>query len=439
MSEITLHNFTDLLDPDLLDRGRAYQEAGKLKNIKVTGESSWTASFEEKKILKQVTIDMTRKEVSRMHCDCADHHADTWEDNPCVHAIALLYAIKNGGASAQTKSAAKSSAKLSQSEKVKKKLEKEPPKRKKSAEETLLEGLERHELQAFILAMIGQNKEFNSQFKLYFSKNDATSGEQFKELISQSISAIKGRRKYLPPGDAAKIATALTALYKRAVEAETKGYFSEAVHIIQPAILQCSEVYENVKGESVRFNTFVENCFALRSQILKNPNLPFALKEELYEYLIKDYTESNNPRPSTRNLVYTNLADACRATKRVEQLVALLEKELQNTGKGQKSYWLENPRIKLVRRLVDLYDNDLNLPAKSEQLLISNNDLYAVMLMLIKREFEAKRYNKALGYIKKIKENPRLYRNQESSFQIERTISNIERMIYQEKSDSGEA
>ncbi len=412
MSELTLSNFADLLDPDMIDKGKAFAGAGKLTTFQTSDDGIWRATFEEKKQALKVRVQFQGKQVSLIHCECAAHDDEGWADDPCVHAVAVLFGIKNGLPEKKIKAAPKSKEKETATEKAKKALEK-PAKVKKDPALALLDTLESHDIVAFLTEVFSKNKEFKSQFMLYFAHSNTDNAEQYEVLIKQAISAVKGRKRYLAGAEASKITTALSPLYKQAAQAEAQGHLKQAITIVDSLLKPLTLLNDDIQTSSVKFHSFLVNCFNLRTQIVKNPAMPFDLKESIYQSFYLDYVTTYSGS-EFEPLAYQNLVESARSLKRLDKIAELLEAARKKISESKISYWdIENSNLMhCIGRLIGLYDNDLETPEKADKVLGEHKDVLFINLMNVKRKIGQNKIDEALVILKEIDFNRKKYENQ---------------------------
>ena len=408
MSEITLSNFADLLDPDQIDKGRNLYNSGVIVDFSQNGDIT-KAVFEEKKQKTTTTITIPRKEVSLIHCSCAAHLTEGWDDDPCVHAVALLFVLKNGMPEIQAK-ILKKTGKVNSTEKAKKILTEKAPKKRKNSTDDLLFSLEKNELQAFLQEVMAQNKEIKSQFMLYFASNTVP---DYNTLIEETIKSIKGRRRYIAAAEAGRIVVALSSLFKKAADAEAKGYFSDALTIIRPLLSKLNETTDFIENNSVKFNRFVENCFDLRIQIAQNTALPDALKQEEFRLIHADYSGDKISQVYWGKKAYEAFFAIAKSTNQIAIVADVLEEKIRNASRMYYVYtWHYQYRLKLLRDLYVVYQEHLKDASKAEKVFHENRDLLPIILDLVEINIWKGEIQTAKDYFREIKKTDKVYRSQ---------------------------
>ena len=308
MSALTLRNFEDVLDPEMLDQGRAFFESGGLKKINFTDGSFASAEFEFKGAPLEIGAELNGSRIETVECSCDDFNED-WSEEPCVHVAALLYALKAGpkaksGRKQNDLAQPASSAEEEAPAKTKgKKASEKKPTKPKDAAEALLGELEPREIYEFVRQMVLKNKDFKSQFLLHFSEKTAGDAQQFEHIVTNAIAAVRGRRKHLKGADGAKIAAHLSPLYKQAANAEAKGFFRQALAICRSFLQFLPPVFASMETPSAKLDTLMVNTFEVISLIVRNAATPFELRNEVFDVLTAEY-ESMEKKYAGENIKF---------------------------------------------------------------------------------------------------------------------------------------
>ena len=434
---ISLSTFEDNIDPELLDEARASFATGSLSLIDEGTENLWSAEFSEAGSEQAVAVEIRRKTVSYAECTCDAFDENEWGETPCKHIVALLFAAKqHGGAKSPAAPKKPASTGKSTKEKGAKKL---PAAKKLDAAETLLGELDPKEIYDFVRQLIAKNKEFKSLFLLHFSEKTGTGEQQFDEIVSNAISAVKGRRKHLKGADGAKMASALTPLYKQAANAEAKGYFREAFHICRTFLKHLPPVFAAMETASAKLTTLFDNTLDLLTLVIKNPDTPFEFRDEVFEALMKEYEfAQKNYEGTLKDELFRRLKQSARITKRLDEVAALLEQLVRHyQAMGKKSHWSSEyyAEIRLIERLIEFYEEELQAPNKVLALLEANKHHLDFYLQLIGKKTEAGDFDTAIGYVEDIKKNLRKYQNQWPGWQLEQRANELLLDIYQKRGD----
>lgn len=436
MSRLSLSDFEDTLDPEVLDAAREYFDFGYLRNIEAEDDKFWAAEFDQEGEEGEISLEIKRGQVSTVSCTCADFDPDDWAETPCIHQIALMYAAI---AMKQTKKTAAKKEKPAKGKATAKKDLKKVPAKKKDPAEALLDELETKEVYNFLRQMLSKNKEFKSQFLLHFSERSGAGAQQFDDIVANAIAAVKGRRKYLQGADGAKIATALTVLYKQAANSESRGYFREAFQICMTFLKHLPDVFVVMEKPSAKLETLLANTLELIAQIIKNPETPFEFRDELFETLLKEYERFEKVYAGqTKIEVFLRLKDAARLTKRQSEVVTLMRSLVQfYKAMGKKSHWSNeyHGEINLIDRLADYLQNEMKTPDQAIKVLEENKEHLVFYLKLVEHKTEAGDFNTAIAYLNDIKKNIRKYQSEWGRWDLEKKINELLLGVYRKRGD----
>ncbi len=441
MEKLTLKNFSDLLDPDILDEGRAFLANDGLRNV-VTADGVWAAEYQEKGQKGEIAIEITSGRIVSVQCECDDFDEEDWVDRACVHTAALLFAINSNSAqkapatrSGRPKAGAEKDNKPAKAEKVPKK-----PAKPKDAAEAVLGELEPKEIYEFVRQMISKNMDFKSQFLMHFSEKTAGSSQQFDDIIAHAIAAVKGRRKYLKGADGAKIAVSITPLYKQAVNAEAKGFLRESFAICKALLHHLPKVFMAMETPSAKFNNLLENTLSIITLIIQNNTAPFELRNEVFETLMAEYTIlAQGQYGELKDHVYELLLEAAQLHKRLDEVeTVLLGLLAAHSAKGKKVPWSTDfyHETSLVDQLLSLYRKEAKNDAKATALLERYKHVATFYLMLIDKKTVAEDFKTAIAYLEDMRKNPRKYSNHMDMRGIEKVLDNRLLHIYGKMGDT---
>ncbi len=449
---LTLRNFEDLLDPAALDAGRDfYGKNGLMKFSLEPGFAS--AKFKHQDSACEIGLELSDERVVAVECGCSDFN-ENWEDEPCLHLAAMLYALKAGPQAAKTQRTAtpeadddlpvmptkrgrpKSEAAASAPKQTKTK-EKKPPAKPKDPAEALLGELEPREIYEFVRQMVLKNKDFKSQFLIHFSEKNAGNDQQFSDIVTNAIAAVRGRRKYLKGADGVKISSALTPLYKQAAAAESRGYFREAFAICKSFLQHLPKVFASMDTPSARLDTLMANSLELISLIIKSNATPFEFRGEVFDTLMQEYkTIAEVYSGSFKDEVYKRLLESARATQRLEDLGALHRSEVARfQAMTIKNSWDENYylRLSVIRQAIGFFENELQDEARAVALMEEHKNQVEIYLALIRKKIDLGDLAMAERYILDIRKNQRKYQNQTGGWHLNQTLDQLEKVLKEKR------
>lgn len=436
MAGISLSEFENTLDPAILDAGRELYQNKALSQITQEDETFWSAEFHLEQAPHGVALEIKRNRVIFAECTCVDFDEDHWQEVPCAHITALIFAAQDALAAQKAVKREKASPGDKKTAAAK---GKKIPARKQDPAEALLGELDPKEIFNFVQQMIAKDKSFKSQFLLFFSEKSGTGEQQFTDIVANAIAAVKGRRKHLKGADGAKIASVLTPLYKQAANGEAKGFFREAFQICRTFLQQLPAIFSAMETASSKLETLFLNTLELVSLIIKNPGTPFEFRDEVFAALLQEFKEiEKSYAGSIQDLVYQRLLESARVTKRLEELAAALETIIERyAAMGKKSRWSEAfyAEIKAIDRLSDLLENDIKDPGRVLHLLEKHKNHLTFYLKLIALKTSTGEYDTAIGYVDDIKKNIRKYQYDWTIRDLENRLNTLLLDIHQKQGD----
>ncbi len=159
---LTLQNFEKQLDQTILQRGKQYYQQKAVGTLEESEKDTWMAEVEGS---ETYTVEVTLKdnnEISGYFCDCP-------YDGTCKHVAAVFFALRDEIKTQQTKPT------------------KTP---KKDIFENLLQTINAKEFQDFVRSYATKNKNFKTEFELFFAEKDNRIDveKKYDDLIRKIIS-----------------------------------------------------------------------------------------------------------------------------------------------------------------------------------------------------------------------------------------------------------
>lgn len=438
--QLTLRNFTDLLDPDALDRGKALSDGGHVRHIEKTDDGFWVAECTDGDTTHAPLVELGQgQRLPLWDCDCGQAS----EAEPCAHVAALLYTLKTN--ELQEKPAAKRGRPKAEPDsqpagKAGKTKDKAAPKivknpKPKDAAEALLGELEPKEIFDFVRDLLAKNKDFKSQFLMRFSERDHANERKFDEIVANAISAVKGRRKYLKGADGAKIASALAPLGKQAAAAEAKGFFREAVAICTAFVEQMPPVFVAMETPSAKLESLFGKALDVLGLVAQNANTPFEFRQELFSTMLAKYRHlETTVSGDIVEQFYQHTLTAARSAKRLPELADGLRALIRSQMAGKKRnawnseiYW----ELRVVKQLYELYINELQDGLAAVKALEDHRANLLVYYNLIAAHLQSGDFAAAERHLDHLSKNVKSYGDQGSDWEIKQRIQRFYLELYQ--------
>ena len=442
--QLSLRNFTDLLDPDALDRGKAMCVGGHVRNLEKTDDDFWLAECADGPgVFGPLAEVGSGQRLLFWNCDCGQAS----EEEPCAHVVALLYTLKNN--ELQEKPAAKrgrpkaaaadaAPAKPGKAKgKAAPKIVKNP--KPKDAAEALLGELEPKEIFDFVRDLLAKSKDFKSQFLLRFAEKDSTNEHKFDEIVANAIAGVKGRRKYLKGADGAKIAAALAPLGKQAATAESKGLFREALAICMAFVGQLPTVFVAMETPSVKLEGLLFKSLDVLGLVAQHDGTPFEFREELFKVMLAKYVHLE--KTASGEFIEQFYAHTLKAAQRAKRLPVLAEEldkliRAQMAGKKRSNwdsliYW----ELRLVKQLYEVYINELQDETAALRALEAHRANLFVYYNWVEALAKKEDFAAAEQALKELSGNSKKYREQATEWEIKRQVNLLSLRLYERTGD----
>ena len=146
----------------MLKRWEAYFQNGNVTELEVEGNGDWSATVEgSETYLVEISL-KGKDEIIAYSCDCP------YDGGICKHVVAALFRLRNEIANTPIKLAGST---------------------KKSLFENLIKSVTHAEYQKFVLQYALTNKNFKTEFELFFADKDSRIdvAKKYSELVSKVI------------------------------------------------------------------------------------------------------------------------------------------------------------------------------------------------------------------------------------------------------------
>jgi len=265
---LTLENFEEQIGAVILQRGVQYYKQGAVNYLEETGKNVWEAEVDGSETYC-VEIKIKRgTEISKCDCDCP------YDDSICKHVVAVLFAIKN---------------EISKSGSVKK----NPA--TKVVFEKLLQKITVKEFQDFIRQHVAKDKNFKTEFELYFSAKDESIDDvekKYAELIRKIINK-HSDRGFIDYRAASKLAGDIGKLYITGTEFIKHNNFSDAFALAKSLLKGMMNVIGACDDSSGSIAGLIDEVVNLFDMIADADKAARPLKEQIFFFLQTELHNKN--------------------------------------------------------------------------------------------------------------------------------------------------
>lgn len=206
---MTIHDFSESLPQNIVQRGREYFENGKVQQYTVKenlSQSAYRSVIRGSDLYTaEVTIQQPAGDVIFYRCSCPIG------GEVCKHIVALLFEI-------------------SESE--------DQPRREtaKTAEGETIHQLTEKELKDYVTALISENSDVKKHFNATFAWKHATSKNDYKAIITKSMQSLRGAVSFRDPDAVYKAMEPVRILLKQAENSLHNSRYLQSFHITQAVL-----------------------------------------------------------------------------------------------------------------------------------------------------------------------------------------------------------
>lgn len=337
---MNLYNFEDLIDLNVIEKGRICWENDFVLFLEGIGENSFTAEVRGAENYKiQVLLDTSNGIISAA-CNC--HHTGSY----CKHIIAVLYKLRD----------------LSENGlKGFRKQEKPSVNNAESDLRKLLIEKSNNELVDFLISLTNQYKEINSQIRLQFFSGDE--GEEIKlckELIEMYIKQNSDKDGYVSYYQSFEAVKGAKIVMKKARDIFFSHNYYHSIGIILCVIhelmklMRCSDDSGSVVGDLLH-----ESFDLIEDIIVNEQNIGSTEKQKLFYKLME---ESSNKRYDNWIEFRLSLMENSVYLAFSPELRSLLEHKLESILENKQTKLLctnhLKERVNLIKyKLIEKYED----------------------------------------------------------------------------------
>lgn len=262
---LSLKNFETQTGTDILKRGEKYYKQGAVMNLEEIDSNIWEAEVEGNELYSVEVKLKSNNSITAYECDCP------YDGDLCKHIVAVLFALKD---------------EMKQTGSNKK------PASAKASFESLLQKIALQELQGFIRKYASGNKDFKTEFELYFSDKDDTIDieKKYAVLINKAINK-HSDRGFIDYHSSSRLAKDLDSFCAKANEFIKQNDFNNAFSLGKPLLKASMEAITASDDSNGNIGGIIHDAINLFALLTGSNNAAFALKEQIFLFL---KTEINN-------------------------------------------------------------------------------------------------------------------------------------------------
>ena len=364
---MTIDDFEQHINPTILKRGLDYFKDGLVGELE--GDSGFWAAEVYGSEDYSVEIRLNeRGEIFDYSCDCP------YDGDLCKHVAAVCYAIREKKEKQRKTKSAESSAKP-----------------KKDAFERLLDTISLEEYKNFIRSHIKQDKNFKTQFEIFFSdKDDSIDIEQkYRGLIGKLIKKYY-KRGYLDYRSSRDLSKEIDGIINKGKEMIVDNNFRDAFLLSKAVLTEMIGVLSECDDSSGNLSGTISEAIELFNEIVSSDLAAMDLKQQLFDFLKNEL--KNKVYFGYGNFgyelfgVFYDIAVLLRQTKDFVEFIDNKCAKLTGEYDDYEKEFLLKKKIEFYREIGD----DL-----ADNLVKQNMDIVEVRKGVVDKAIEKQDYNEA--------------------------------------------
>ncbi len=359
---LSLDNFETQVPAAILKRGKDYFKSGQVVSLEKTGDATWSAEVEGS---ETYTVEVTLKNDNKINdhfCDCP------YDDDTCKHAVAVFFALREEINNLKNKPAA-------------------APKKEVFA--SLLQTISLKEYQDFIRIQASKNKNFKTEFELFFADKDNRIDveQKYTDLILKLI------KKHSDKGFIDYRATSALSRETDKLLADGAAYihkqnFKDAFALAKAVLKPLMEAVTDADDSNGSMAGSIFQAIALLQKITDANAAAITIKEQVFQFL---QTELNDKLYfDYGDFGYELFAVFQSLAIQLNSATAFLHFVDAQAAKGKGEY--ENYRMEYFRKRKIEFLQQTGNTGEAEKLIQQSMDIVEVRAAAVNKALEKKEY-----------------------------------------------
>ena len=264
---LNLKNFETQVAIVILKRGEAYFQNGNVTELEDEGNGDWSATVEGSETYL-VELSLKRKdEITDYSCDCP------YDGGICKHVVAALFRLRNEIVNTPAKPAGNTKKKLFQ---------------------TLIKSVTHTEYQKFVFQYALSNKDFKTEFELFFADKDnrINVAKKYSELIKKVIKK-HSSGGYVDYRSTFNLSVDIEKFLGIGDEYLAKNNFVDAFALCTAVLSGIKEVLTYCDDSNGNIGECIGNTIELLSNIISAKEAAITTKEAVFIYLQKELDDKD--------------------------------------------------------------------------------------------------------------------------------------------------
>lgn len=255
---LTLKNFEKQVSETILKRGKKYYDDGAVSSIAETEENEWQVTVDGSETYS-VEVTLKNTTISDYFCDCP------YDGDTCKHAVAAFFALRDA---------------------MDKHKKDRPGASPKNVFENVLQKISLKEYQDFTRQYALKNKEFRTQFELWFADKDERIdvSKKYADLLKKIIKS-HTERGYIDYQASKSLSRDVGKLLDTGYEFVKKRNYTDAFTLAKPVIQELMEVITYTDDSSGSIGSVFSKTVQLIKAIAGAKDTALQLKEQVFDFL----------------------------------------------------------------------------------------------------------------------------------------------------------
>jgi hypothetical protein len=352
---LTLENFTEILDDEILERGRQYQRSGAIINLE-EDEDGWQAEVQGSYLY---TVEIARLSDGTLEADCDC----PYEWGPyCKHTAAVLWALREQQSQPRKKS---------------------PRKAAREQVKDVVQNLTHDQLVEIVMGQVKKDRSLGNQMLLQYGTvipDKAVFVRTIQDIVRQHedhgfLGYVESRRAGKEIGDLVSQADGLA----------NEGQMARAFTMVQAVLETLPEVISSADDSSGELG----GCMSFAFEVMETIAADDAMQPAVFDYCLEQYSQSQYQGWDYDNMFLWQAGEIVRPGAQREALFAALDRVIERQGGDYIRNYQAEHALRIKQEVMQrLGDDDATL----EALLRQNLHLDGPRQQLIKRYLEQGKY-----------------------------------------------
>ncbi len=265
---LTLKNFDQQITGAILQRGRQYFNDGSVTYIEETGDDTWTAEVEGSDTYEVEVTLKKDNEIKDYDCSCP------YDGGICKHLIAVFFTLREKLAAEGNRQKEKAA--------------------KKDVFGRLLAAVTAEEYRQFVQRYAAKNRQFKTDFELYFSDKDNQIDVEakYKSLVDKLVRMYTDHG-YVGYGAASGLAREVNKLLDTGTDHISKNKFRDAFALAKTVMRQLIDIIGDADDSNGEIGDAIDSSIDLLDEIADAGNATSDMKGQVFAFIERELADKS--------------------------------------------------------------------------------------------------------------------------------------------------